>query len=128
MGNVHRVYVAGALSAPDCISYLNNVRKGIEVSKEVLLHGHACFSPFIDFMLFLGLHGEEKISLTTIQRHSMAWLEVSDCVLVVPGWENSRGTRAEMERAKQLVLPIMFWDKAFDWKLVDEVGYRFGEK
>jgi hypothetical protein len=36
----------------------------------------------------------------------MAWLEVSDAVLLIEGWEKSKGTLAEIERAKALGIPV----------------------
>jgi hypothetical protein len=38
--------------------------------------------------------------------YSFAWLEASDAVLLVPGWENSKGTIAEIARAKVLNIPV----------------------
>jgi hypothetical protein len=32
---------------------------------------------------------------------------VSDVVFLVPGWENSKGTAMEIERAKELGIPIV---------------------
>jgi len=36
----------------------------------------------------------------------MAWLVVSDAVLVLPGWLNSKGTIAEVDKASRLSIPI----------------------
>ena len=33
-------------------------------------------------------------------------LEVCDILFLLPGWENSKGTKQEIERAKELALPI----------------------
>jgi len=38
----------------------------------------------------------------------MAWLEVSDIVFVVPGWDKSKGTLAELDRAEELDIPIVW--------------------
>ena len=103
-----RVYVAGAISSSNPIQFLDNIRKGARLSAQALLAGYAVFSPFIDFQLFLALNGEEKIDIETIQNQSLAWLKVSDAVLVVPGWENSKGTEKELAIARGLGIPIYF--------------------
>ena len=103
-----KVYVAGAMSDPDCIEFMQNLRKGIEVSKDLLLMGYAPYSPFIDFQFFLTCRGDEYITGELIKAYSMEWLEVSDCVLVLPGWEDSKGTFAEIARAQELNIPVYY--------------------
>ena len=101
-----KVYVAGAISAPNIIEALGNIRKGTRLSTEVLLSGYTPFSPFIDFQFFLSLKDGEKITLGDIYGYSMTWLKSSDCVILVPGWEKSVGTQNEIKQATELVLPI----------------------
>jgi hypothetical protein len=38
----------------------------------------------------------------------MGWLEVSDCVYVLRDSENSKGTLAEIVRARELKIPVLF--------------------
>ncbi|KKL26448.1 hypothetical protein LCGC14_2395160, partial [marine sediment metagenome] len=40
-------------------------------------------------------------------RYSIAWLEVSDEVWVMPNSENSKGTQVEIKRAKELNIPVV---------------------
>ena len=40
----------------------------------------------------------------------MAWLEVSDAVVLVPGWEQSNGTKKEIEVAEKLGIPVYSYD------------------
>ena len=40
--------------------------------------------------------------------YTMEWLKVSDMVLVCPNWQNSKGTKAEIEKAKELGIPVYF--------------------
>ena len=123
-----RLYIAGAISDPSLITALDNIRRGARLSAEALLAGFAVFSPFIDFQLFLALRDGESIPKPVIQAQSMAWLDVSDAVLLVPGWENSGGTRREIERAEQLGIPVfvnldgvMLWDAAREKDKVSKV-------
>ena len=101
-----RIYIAGAISDPSLIQSLDNIRRGVRVANMVLAAGYAVFVPHIDFQLFLGLNDGQEISKESIQAQSMAWLEVSDAVLLVPGWENSGGTKSEIERALELGIPV----------------------
>lgn len=96
------------MSSPDPIKFLDNLRKGMRVSTEVLLSGFAVFSPFIDYSLFFQLRDGEAIPIEMIQSQSLAWLEVSDAILLVPGWENSRGTLKELARATELGIPVFY--------------------
>jgi len=98
-----RVYVAGKYSDSNIITSLNNIHDGIKVSVEVLKLGHACFCPWLDYQFQFF---DKTLVIEDYYRYSMAWLEVSDCILVLPNSENSRGTQVEIERAKELGIPI----------------------
>jgi hypothetical protein len=82
------------------------LRKGIRASTEALLAGYAVFSPFIDFQFFLSCQGEERITPTMIKNSSMEWLKAADAVLLLPDWEDSAGTWAELEMAMKDHIPI----------------------
>jgi nucleoside 2-deoxyribosyltransferase len=103
-----KVYIAGPYSAPDIISGLENIRRGMRMAARLLQHGVSVFCPWVDHQLFLQLRGNERISLETIQAHSIAWLKVSDAVLALRGWEKSRGTLAEIQVANECKIPVFF--------------------
>lgn len=91
---------------PDVITILDNMRNGMRLSTEVMLAGYAPFVPWFDFHFQLMIREGESISLQQYYDYSLAWMEVSDAVLLVPGWESSKGTMKEMDRAMQLNIPI----------------------
>lgn len=98
-----RIYVAGAYSADNILDVLSNMRRGIKLTLKVIKAGFAPFCPWLDFQYGL----MEELTLADYQNMSMAWLEVSEAVLVVPeGAALSRGTRAEIKRAKVLSIPV----------------------
>lgn len=99
-----RVYVAGKYNDKDVISVLRNMRKGINASVDLLIRGYAPFCPWLDFQF--GLNNELSIEL--YKEYSMAWLRVSDAVLMVDGWENSKGAIAEKEEAERLGIPVYY--------------------
>lgn len=109
-----RIYVAGKYSDDDVMSVFGNMRRGIALSVEVLKAGYAPFTPWLDYHFCL----EHPFDLQTMYEYSLAWLDVSDAVLVVEeGWAESRGTIKEIDRAKNLHIPV-YW--SFD-KLKQEV-------
>lgn len=103
-----RVYVAGAYSANNVISVLDNMRRGIRLSTEVLLAGYAPFSPWLDYQFQLMLRSGEKLTIEHYYNYSIAWLVVSNAVLVVPGSENSNGTQNEIQIAEELDIPVFY--------------------
>ena len=103
-----RVYVAGPYSADNVITVLDNMRRGMRVSLEVFLAGFAPFSPWMDYHYQLQLKENEALSVKDYYEYSLAWLEVSDAILVLPNSENSKGVQAELVKAKELKIPIFF--------------------
>lgn len=105
-----RVYVAGLYSrnpdgsTADVIGVLANMREGLRASAEVLNQGYAVFSPWLDFQY--GLLENNPTSKRAYQNNSMAWLEVSDAVLVISGEGIGSGVDAEIHRAHELNIPI----------------------
>lgn len=112
MKKIKRVYVAGAItpykSEHPVMGFLGNIKRGVRASLEVLLAGLVPFSPFLDFQYWLYLQGNENITEKMIKDLSIAWLEVSDAVLVLPKWRKSDGTKAEIARAKELDIPVFY--------------------
>ncbi|MGD8707124.1 MAG: DUF4406 domain-containing protein [Nitrosopumilaceae archaeon] len=104
MYNNIRVYVAGAYSACNVLDVLKNIGKGEKLSLEVFKAG---FCPWHD-KDFIIHDPDFEYTVDMFYNYSLAWLEVSDCVLLVPGWENSIGTKKEIEMAKELKLKIYY--------------------
>ena len=101
-----RVYVAGPYSANNIIDCLENMRKGMRAGVEVFLAGYAPWVPWHDFHHQLMFRNGESLSVDDYYEMSMAWLVVSDAVLVLPGWLRSKGTVAEVDKASRLSIPI----------------------
>ena len=101
-----RIYVAGAYSAGNVIGVLDNMREGMRLSTEVMLAGFAPFCPWLDYHFQLMLREGENLSVDDYYQYSLEWLEASNAVLLVPGWESSKGTIAEIERAGYWGIPV----------------------
>jgi hypothetical protein len=105
-----RVYVAGAYSASNAITVLENMRIGMRTSTEVLLAGFAPYSPWDDYHRILMLRYGESLSLQDFYKYSKSWLVVSDAVLIVDNPRNllSAGTQAELALAQENHIPIFY--------------------
>jgi hypothetical protein len=103
-----RIYVAGAYSADNVLTVFNNMRKGIRKGLEVLLRGYAPFVPWLDYHFQLMLKNNENLTVEDYYNYSLAWLEVSDAVLVLPDSERSKGAQNEIKRAGELNIPIFY--------------------
>jgi hypothetical protein len=101
------VYVAGAYSANNVMDVLHNMRKGIQWSTTVLKAGMAPFSPWLDYHYVL-MDDTKTLSVNDFYEYSMEWLTRSDVMFVTPEFENSKGTLAEIQKAKELDIPIFY--------------------
>jgi len=100
---IKAVYIAGKLSDPNTVSYIKNVSNMMEISQMVKSEGFSVFVPAIDVLLGI------KFGYTSYDEYfnnNLAWLARADAVVLVPDWETSKGTKRELEVAKQLNIPI----------------------
>lgn len=104
-----RIYIAGRYSAGNTIELLDNIREGIEMGAKLIKMGHSPFCPWLDhqFQFF------ENLEIDDYYNYSMSWLEVSDAILVLPGYKDSKGTLKEIERANELGIPIYYNIESF---------------
>ena len=112
-----RVYVAGPLNAM-AVEYLHHVHTMMEYAERLRLAGFAVYVPALDFLMgvkFGYQHYEEYFN------NSQPWLDAADAVFLCPGWEHSKGTAREIQRAKSHGIPtftdltaIRAW--AADWR------------
>ncbi len=102
-----RVYIAGPISG-GTLETLANIRRGLKAACRAIKLGHAVFSPHLDFQLNLVAEPGDVLSVAEYQDNSMAWLEVSNEVWVLPGYENSNGTKREIARAHELKIPVKY--------------------
>lgn len=75
---------------------------------KVLLAGYAPFVPWFDFHHTFMLREGEEITTEMYQDFSMEWLRVTDVVLIMPGWEQSSGTIAEIKEAQRYGIPVLY--------------------
>jgi nucleoside 2-deoxyribosyltransferase len=100
-----RVYVAGPYSADNVLDVLKNIGRGEKMCASLFRQGFAPFCPWHDKSYVMD-HFDDDFTVQQFYDYSMAWLEVSDAVFLIDGWEGSRGTLVEIARAKELKIPI----------------------
>ena len=103
-----RVYVAGAMSANNILQMLENISEGIKVGAELLRLGFAPFVPHLDIAFKLQQGKGYEVPMEYYYGYTMEWLKASEAVLVVPGWETSTGTKAEIAKAQELNIPVYY--------------------
>jgi hypothetical protein len=100
-----RVYIAGSYNAPNIIQCLDNIRNGIKMATEVILAGYAPFCPWLDYQYRLI---NPYITREMFQEQGLAWVDAADAMLVMPNSEDSKGTQAEIARARELGIPVYY--------------------
>jgi len=99
-----KIYIAGALNADAC-QYIKNLHRMILWAHRVRQAGFSVFVPGLDFLSGL-VHG--NWDYPDYFNNNQVWLEVSDAVYVVSGWENSEGTKKEIKLAEKLNIPVFY--------------------
>lgn len=104
------VYVAGKFRGPTAWDIEQNIRRAELVGMEVARLGAAPLIPHANTRFFHGTLTDEFWLAAT-----MAMLDRCDAVMLAPEWQDSKGTLAEVERAKQRGLPV--FEGLYDLKL-----------
>lgn len=110
-----RIYVCGAYSADNVITVLDNMREGMRLATRILYAGFSPFCPWADHHFQLMLRGNERLTVEDYYRYSLAWLEVSDALVVGdwPGCDKSVGTKKEIQMARNLGIQIFYTPQSF---------------
>jgi hypothetical protein len=102
-----RIYVAGRYSGTDVISVLKNIGAGEAMCAELFMKGFAPFSPWAD-AVYVKLYYGCKHDKNAFYAASLAWLEVSDAMLVISGRGDGRGVDAEIKFAEERGIPVFY--------------------
>ena len=102
MEDVKRVYVAGKLNDM-AVGYNYNRHKMLNTGELLREAGYAPYVPCLIEQMGI-MFGWEKYS--DYFNFSQPWLAVSDAVLLVEGWETSKGTIEEIQFALEHKIPV----------------------
>lgn len=103
-GYTHVAYVAGPYRARTKRGVAKNIRAARAVAIDLWGIGLIALCPHLNTALFDGLCPDAVWLAGDLEL-----LRRSDLVVLVPGWEASRGTRAEVEEARRIQQPIYRW-------------------
>jgi hypothetical protein len=98
-----RVYVAGPFRAEDCWRQERHVRTAEEAAWQLWKMGMAPLCPHSQTRFYQG-----SLPNDVWLEGDLSWVEVSQALYVVDGWEESEGTLGEIKLAKKLGIPIFF--------------------
>lgn len=96
-----KVYVAGKLNAM-AVDYLYNVHKMMEQAEKLRKEDFSVFVPAIDLLMGIKFGYKDYHDYFD---NSQPWLICADAIFLTPGWENSEGTKKELETAKKNNIP-----------------------
>lgn len=88
------VYVIGAYRAPDEITLFGNIMRARRVAEELWVRGYIPLCPHLNSAFMGGLVPDKRFL-----EGGIILLERCDAFAVVDGFENSEGSRAEIEHA-----------------------------
>jgi hypothetical protein len=91
-----RIYLAGPYTPIDGReeTRLANIRAASDTAKLLLKLGH---TPFCPHTMTAGW--EDTCAYDDFLRMDLEWLKQSDAIVLLPGWQSSRGARLEYEEA-----------------------------
>ena len=100
-----RIYLAGPYTPIDGReeTRLANIRAASDTAKQLLKLG---LTPFCPHTMTAGW--EDECSYDDFLRMDLEWLRLCDAVVLLPGWQTSRGARMEYEEA--LKEGLVIWD------------------
>lgn len=100
-----KIYVAGPYSANNVLEVLQNIGRGQKACAELFKKGYAPFCPWHDKSYVID-NPDDKFTVDQFYEYSIAWLKVSDAMLLLPGWTGSKGTLAEYKIAIDMGMPV----------------------
>lgn len=120
------IYVAGKFTAPDQWQRARNVRAAENIAFAVAETGAMPLNPLANTCNFFGTLTDEQWYAGTLEL-----LRRCDAVVLVPGWETSKGVKAEIAEAKLRDIPVfdtIAGLKAWlaDHDVIERVKLQFG--
>lgn len=93
-----KVYIAGKISAYG-VEMLNNMTAFYHMEDKLRRNGFAPFNPASDFLIGI-MFGDYDYDMYF--KPNLSWLEATDCVIMLDGWETSAGALRERQIAEDV--------------------------
>lgn len=100
----YKVYIAGKITDLGN-DMLKNMHNFYVMYNELAKLGFSPFNPANDYIYGI-MYGDYDYD--DYFDPNIEWLKVSDAMLVLPNWENSEGTKREIEIARKCKIPVFF--------------------
>lgn len=111
------VYIAGPYRAPTLWGVKRNIRAAMDAAVLVWRAGLWALCPHANTARMEGVTTDESFLAGTLEM-----MRRCDAVLLVPGWRNSAGARAEVEEAGRLQIPV-FGQFTIEQGMLDLVSF-----
>jgi len=102
-----KIYVAGPYSADNVIDVLKNIGRGEDCCTELFLMGYAPWCPWHDKDYVIRAW-QKDFTIEMFYEYCLAWLAVSDAMLVIGDWQKSKGTINEIAFADKRGIPVFY--------------------
>ena len=99
-----RVYIAGPYSAPTPAGIKQNINNAEAAAVLLMMDGFAPFTPHLNTA---GFEGYDCLEYEWFMATDLAWLPFADVVYFLSNWADSPGAVREMQRAKELGIPVV---------------------
>jgi len=101
---IRQVYVAGSYSADTRTRELQNVMAALVAACTLTKRGYHCIVPHVS--------GSHRVDWETAMDRCRAILQSmdpsQDCLVLLPGWEQSKGSREEAETAMAIGMQVWY--------------------
>ena len=108
-----RVYIAGPYQPKNCSMHSapkvtqQNVNHAIDAFYEIVEDGHEPYVPHLSH--YIHLRGDVDLEADFWYKYDMSFLDHwAEAIYMLKGWEDSYGSRKELERAKELKLRVVY--------------------
>ena len=97
-----RAYIAGAYRAPTESGVRQNIERARAVAERMWAKGYAAFCPHLNTAFMGGVCPDHYFL-----EGDLEWLRFTSFVVLVDGWEQSKGTQAEIAYAHKMHIPVL---------------------
>jgi len=103
------VFLSGPYRSDTESGVVGNIRRAEKVAVELWRMGYAVICPHKNTSLLGGLC-DDSVWL----EGDLELLRRSDCIVLIPGWQGSEGSRSEAQEAAKCGLPVFMWNDKKD--------------